>query len=116
MLIFTASLEESGEDPLSQKQVWDAIAQLGNPEGMFALCERNDMLRETLLADEQYFKTRTRNMFSNGKPELTWTPAPVPAQAPQVAAAPGHGRRRVTFNFRPGRGGAAGAWRGPVRP
>ena len=75
LLIFTASLEESREEALSQKQVWDAMAQLGNPEGMFALCERNDMLRETLLADEQYFKTRTRNMFSNGKPELTWTPA-----------------------------------------
>ena len=74
LLIFTASLDKSGEDALSQKQVWDAIAQLGNPEGMFALCERNDMLRETLLADEPYFKSRTRNMFSNGKPELTWTP------------------------------------------
>jgi hypothetical protein len=31
------------------------------------------MLRETWLADAQYFKTRASNTFSNGKPELTWT-------------------------------------------
>jgi hypothetical protein len=73
-LIFSATLEASAEDALSQRQLWDALAVLGCPEAMFALCQRDDMLRETLLADAEYFMTRTRNTFGNGKPELTWTP------------------------------------------
>ena len=75
LLIFTATLEASPEEGLSQTQVWDALAKLGCPEAMFELCEGNEMLRETWLADAQYFKARASNMFTNGKPELTWTPA-----------------------------------------
>ena len=73
MLIFSATLEASAEGAPAQRQLWDVFGILGCPEGMFALCQRDDMLRETLLADAEYFKTRTRNTFSNGKPELTWT-------------------------------------------
>ena len=73
LLIFTATLEASPEEGLSQTQVWDALAKLGCPEAMFELCKRNEMLRETWLADAPYFMTRARNTFSNGKPELTWT-------------------------------------------
>ena len=74
MLIFSATLEASAEEALAQTQLWDVFGILGCPEAMFALCQRDAMLRQTLLADAHYFKTRTRNTFSNGKPELTWTP------------------------------------------